>query len=830
MLTLSAINNIEYYKNIDQDDYYISEESLGIWHGKLKKHFKLPENVNTTHFDNLLNSKHPSCGKELFNSNQNIKRVGWDLTFSAPKSISLLWATANEKDRNEISAALLQAVKYTIDYLEKYLAGIKRGKNGICKEDAQAILSALIVHYTSRELDPQLHVHTIIPNCAKSKSGKLMALDSRKIYMNQKILGIIFRCQFAKELMALGYELEKDEESFRCSKIPKYLEAEFSTRANQINKVLKDNNIKSSASKGGDLIKLTTRKKKQAIKLSDLFITWKNKINSIKDRKEEIKEKSDIPESAIKRITASKSSFTRQQLEYEILIDEMLSGKNIIDLKRTINTEFESEELVLISNGQYSDYFTTQQILTLEKELLDILTDLANKQEHAASAQELSDAIDLFKHETGFIASYEQTKALEHACLSADFSIVQGSAGAGKSTVMRSINILYKKKGKKILGATVVKKAANNLMNETGIHSVTIAKIQHLILNNDQSIKNIDVLIIDEAGQVSTTALLDITKFAYQNNIKLILTGEDKQLDSINLGGSLSYISEKLGCYRIEKIQRQTTPLGREIVANFRDGNAKSAFTKLGREKLLNFSNSAQESQEKLMSCLVEYIENPKNKQYIVLASRWSKVDEISTLIRQHLKSKNAIENDEYTRSCIVSNHKCELEFSVGDTVRFSRNDYKLGVINGTTGIIKSLKEIMGILRFEVLMDSNQIVYFSEEQYQDETGNLQLSHGYASTIYSAQGATVAGDSFILWDSSMHKSLTYVAGSRHKQNSQWFFNNAEIEEFRKTKSQSSLDIVSEISSQDRQKKLATKLIDNIEQKATLKLQLPKLSMG
>ena len=74
MLTLSAINNIDYYKNIDGDDYYVSEESLGIWHGKLKGVLKLGENVDTDSFERILKNKHPKKNKDLLQANQNKKK------------------------------------------------------------------------------------------------------------------------------------------------------------------------------------------------------------------------------------------------------------------------------------------------------------------------------------------------------------------------------------------------------------------------------------------------------------------------------------------------------------------------------------------------------------------------------------------------------------------------------------------------------------------------------------------------------------------------------------------------------------------------------------
>jgi conjugative relaxase-like TrwC/TraI family protein len=284
MLTLVPINNIEYYKNLDQDDYYISEEALGFWHGQLVKTFALKNTVEVDDFENILKFKHPKTKKDLFDSNQNTKRAGWDLTFSAPKSVSILWASEGGKKREQIVEAQIIAVKNTVDYLEMYLAGVKRGKNGKSKEDGSGILAAIVTHFTSRELDCQIHSHTIIPNICLASDKKLMALDSRKIYMNQKILGAVYRSQLATELQKLNYKLEKDDESFRIIDIPKYLEIEFSTRTTQIKLELNKNNISSSSSKRGDLVKLATRKSKVSIELKDLFPIWRKKIESIKNQ------------------------------------------------------------------------------------------------------------------------------------------------------------------------------------------------------------------------------------------------------------------------------------------------------------------------------------------------------------------------------------------------------------------------------------------------------------------------------------------------------------------------------------------------------------------
>jgi ATP-dependent exoDNAse (exonuclease V) alpha subunit len=469
------------------------------------------------------------------------------------------------------------------------------------------------------------------------------------------------------------------------------------------------------------------------------------------------------------------------------------------------------DDLVLISQGEYVDSFTTQKIIDIEEELVELARTISKRSSFNATLVEFNSATAQFKTETGFKPTDEQVLALEHACLKGDFAIIQGSAGAGKSTMTRIIKILFQKRGLNILGTTVVKKAANNLMSETGIESLTVAKIQNLIKENSAKVRNLDALVIDEAGQVSSFVLLEILRYAEKYNIKIILSGEDKQLDAISHGGSLAFLMNELGGYRIEKIQRQRAESDRLIVGQFRDGMADKAFEKLNENGLLNFSKNLDKAQTKLMDTLINYIDQTSSKDYIVLASKWSKVDSISRLIRDYLKSIEKISEIEFTRECVVSNHNCVLAFAVGDSVRFSRNDYRLGVVNGLSGQIVDLIEDNGVLKFKIALDSGKTISFTENQYKDEDGRLFLSHAYASTIYSSQGLTVDGDAFILWDSSMHRSLTYVAGSRHRDRSHWFFNNAELNEFRKDAEEPYIVIASNIASKERQKKLAIQSI-------------------
>ena len=726
----------------------------------------------------------------------------------------MLWAKSDVDDRNAIENAQINAVKETVNYIESYVAGVKRGKDGKRKESSIAILSAIVTHFTSRELDPQLHSHTIIPNITKAKDGKLMAIDSRKIYLNQKVIGAVYRSQLARELQVLGYVLEKDNESFRVTDIVKSLESEFSTRTQQIKHALNEHGISTSASNRGDLIKLATRKSKSRVSLDQLLPLWREKISKLSLKQRSKKPKIDEQEqdiSPLKRLTDKHSSFTQQQLEYEVLLDEVLSGKNIMDLRRTINTCFATREIVALTQGDYHNLYTSKKVLIAESLLIEKVHYLNSQSKHQFSEDELALAVEQFEREVSYTPSAEQIEALKSACLDSDFAIVQGSAGAGKSSVMRVLKLLSDEANKTVLGAATVKKAANNLASETGIESLTIAKILHNIEQAPDWLEQVDILVIDEAGQIPSITLLEVAIQAKKSGTKIILTGEDKQLDAITHGGSLAYLSEKFGCSRIETIQRQNDAKERQVVLNFRDGQAKKAFQYLSENNRTHFGTNAQSAIEKLVADTISFKDANKEKDFIVLASKWSQVNAISALIREHLKSVKEIKGVEYACSCSVSNHIFKQLFAVGDSIRFTRNDYRLGIVNGSSGKIKSLyANKRGELVFTVALSCGRELSFRDRDYMDDKGNVYLTYAYASTVYSSQGLTVDGDSFILWDASMHRSSTYVAGSRHKEKSHWYFNEAQLTEIETGRRVPNLNLVSSIASDIKQKKLATEL--------------------
>ncbi len=108
--------------------------------------------------------------------------AGFDCTFTAPKSVSVLWALADHDTREVIYAAHRRAITDVVALIERDVAKTRIGTNGIAQVDSRGVVAAAFDHWDSREADPNLHTHVVIANRAKGRDGKWRTLDSRAIY------------------------------------------------------------------------------------------------------------------------------------------------------------------------------------------------------------------------------------------------------------------------------------------------------------------------------------------------------------------------------------------------------------------------------------------------------------------------------------------------------------------------------------------------------------------------------------------------------------------------------------------------------------------------
>lgn len=269
--SISARGGVEsalgYYEHLGQDDYYVRDgEPPGWWAGEGAARLSLSGPVTRTEFEAALTGIDPKTGERLaaLGGKHQQHAAGWDVTFSAPKSVSVLWALSEPGDRPPIERAHRVAVHAATTYLERTAAWARRGKGGAIREQTAGLLMTRFDHHTSRDLDPQLHSHVFVLNLAPRKDGTWGAIVSRELYKAQKQAGAVYRRALAAE---------RSGDGFRMRTIPRDIERSFSKRRQAIEAAAETHGYKSA--KGMELAALLTRRAKRDVHRDALFETWR---------------------------------------------------------------------------------------------------------------------------------------------------------------------------------------------------------------------------------------------------------------------------------------------------------------------------------------------------------------------------------------------------------------------------------------------------------------------------------------------------------------------------------------------------------------------------
>lgn len=267
-------------KYFTKDDYvagaYYTDEKAGevsLWGGEGAAAAGLTGTVTQEAFSKVLHGELPS-GEKV--DQRAGRRTGYDLTFSAPKSVSIMAYIAGDKRILGPDGAHTKAVQQTMRWVEKNLAETRITKDGKTETVKTGnLVYALFQHDTSRALDPQAHIHAITANMTMGPDGEWHALHADKIWANNTLIGAIYHAYLRNELEKLGYQLVASGKNgtFEIVGVPKEVLETFSQRREQI--LAKAAELGIVSPKGRDGVTVTTRDPKLSIEDRDgLVLEW----------------------------------------------------------------------------------------------------------------------------------------------------------------------------------------------------------------------------------------------------------------------------------------------------------------------------------------------------------------------------------------------------------------------------------------------------------------------------------------------------------------------------------------------------------------------------
>ncbi|WP_263363919.1 AAA family ATPase [Orientia tsutsugamushi] len=265
------------------------------------------------------------------------------------------------------------------------------------------------------------------------------------------------------------------------------------------------------------------------------------------------------------------------------------------------------------------------------------------------------------------------------------------------------------------------------------------------------------LIVVDEAGMVGTKAYAELFRVVRNNYCQLILAGDEKQLASIERGGMFEMLSNNFGSHVLIDIRRQSENWSREAATKFAESNILSGITLLRQNKCVKFDNTLQDSISKLIYdwSLSKF----KLHEKLVITVRNKDVDILNSSIRSLLKANGTLQGTEYRRS--IAGRK--ESYMAGDRIVFQKSDKDLQIQNSEFATLTSVNKN----EFVAKTDAGKEVSF-------DPSKIQFKHGYASTIYKAQGASIK-DVYVLHNGVSNISSSYVAMTRHIESLQLYCN-------------------------------------------------------
>ena len=609
--TLAQMASAAYYLESQRsfrhpNEYYTAgEEPDGVWWNPCGL-FGLADGgrVDGGEFHRLYHGFAPDNGQRLTRNAGSEKRSpGLDMTFSADKSVSALWAIADPALRSEIERAHNDAVRAALaETVLGHCAWTRLQERDGTRVVAADIMGAMFQHGASRENDPQLHTHCTIFNAARThRDGKYRALHQHPVYAWMKAAGAVYRNALAWNLRdRLGIRMEqygKDGEFTRISGFspssgtvgeqPAALIAHWSKRRGQIVEAAREMGftIEGNAPRAAAANKITRAGKSPDNDPEIRHTRWRSEAEGYVEREvliasllgtveeitqDQIRDLTEVLEDLPERLTREEAVFrlpdivervgnaTAGLLNHEAVatsIERVLLSPEVVRLTRPLRSAEGRADMA------HTRLYSTRHTLQMEQEVRDMAAGLAADTGHSLSARVIEARVTgLLK--AGYPLSEEQIEAIRTVTSSVGrVAIIEGAAGSGKTTTLRPIADLYREHGSAIIATAVAWRTAVALGNDVEARPFCVDKLLRLAARGGIEINKDTTIIVDEAGMLSTRQAHHILQLSERHGAKIVFAGDTQQQQPVEAGPGLRLIRDAVGSVRVDRIRRQKADL-----------------------------------------------------------------------------------------------------------------------------------------------------------------------------------------------------------------------------------------------------------------------------
>ena len=710
-------------------NYYASDALAMRWLGRGAEQLGLTGVVEKEQMLALLEGKLPNG--QILQNKKGEHRPGFDMTFSAPKSVSILVGLGADK---ELELFHDKAVELTIRQLEEEFAETRIVKDGKMHfEKTNNFVIAAFRQPSSRANEPALHTHGVTMNMTLDSEGTVRSLASdihgnrgvvEQLQQNVTYAGLLYRTNLANMMKGKGYQLmQVGDGLFEIDGMPQPVLKYFSTRRGDIEKYMEERGW--TGSKAASAATLLTRDNKEEYDLGKLLENWHKGAEELGFNAHEFvsqalsfKERKSLFESVKEFVFGPSFSFKKEELEYikaqeavEVAIETVSQKASVFEmrklrefaLKHTLTSNqivgFQAIDKVIdekikdqslyVGRDPYTQEpaLTTPWLLTLEAESLARIESNKGKTQSITSKKEVLAYQKNYDATATHSLTPSQKQAMTQFLTTNDrYIAIQGYAGTGKTTMLKLTRQIAESHGFQLRGMAITSSAANELRSKSGINADVFPIVHAELLHASQNSLKKTVFVVDESSMLSSPQGHELIKLIEQKGARLFLIGDDAQLPTVK-NGRIFGLSQEYGIDTTRMVDnvRQRNQSLRDAVAHTIEGQLYDAV------KCINEVREMETHAERIEHVARSYLElSPTvREKTLFFAPTHANRREITLLIREGLKREGTLTPNQIELTVLKAKQLEEAQlhyanyYEKGDVIRFNQQSKRFGIERG---------------------------------------------------------------------------------------------------------------------------------------------------
>ena len=723
--------------------------------GRARSLLGLDGTVEKLAFQRLCDNRNPVDGSQLTVRTRGERTVGYDFSFSVPKSVSLIYALTEDQG---IFGAFRGAADETMHELESEMK--TRVRRGGKDEDRVTgnMVCAEFIHTTSRPVDgvpdPQLHGHWFVLNSTwDQQEKKWKAGQFRDLKRDAPYFQAAFRVRLAGKLQALGFGIDRKRDDFEIAGIPPAVLKRFSRRTGIIEKEAAKRSIVDPDRKA-ELGATTREKKNHKLSWDALRERWDSQLTE-KERAAvaETFRRENRPEQAGRQESAAidyalAQCFVRESvvLERKVLTEALKRGIGSVtvdDVKREL-----AERPLIRGECAGRRMVTTKEMLNDESRLV------AFARKGRGRYRPLGDPERPFTRDW---LNAEQKAAVRYVLGARDrVAVIRGVAGTGKTTLEQELGEALAEAGRPLVALAPTAAAGRGVLRDEAKLAGADTVARFLVDEKWQQSARNGVLLVDEASMLGTRDMLRVFEVAEKVGARIALVGDRKQHRSVAAGEPLKLLEEKAGLpvAEVSKILRQAGDY-RKVVRCLSDGRAAEGFSeldKLGWILTMPDGERYQALAEAYLTAIAEKKRDGTDKTALLVSPTHAEAARSTIAIRNALKDQGKLRNERsfttWQPAHLTDAEKSDAaNYDAGDLLQFFQN--APGHANGSRIVlgVGDTPPVKWASRFQVYRPAAIDLAVGDRLRitaggKTKIGNHRLDNG---SLFSVKGFTPGGD-------------------------------------------------------------------------------------